>query len=376
MDISVFEKQLGVSNLKVYLINEIKVSRQEAELFTDNIIKEILNRIDNNIPVSVNLFSIISELIHLKKSIFFVETSEIHYYYKVYSFFNNSLLNSLNKTVDDDEKLVDFIFENFAFLKLPNYIISNRFKNFKRDFYSYYIRIYFEKKSILLFDKLNELNYLKDFIWNLDNLDKGILEFYKLLIIDKEKADANFKIEIEYIKDKGELKINRLEDEIKTKDREIRYKEGTIELYNDYHKKYLENYPTFINDTYFGDNQPFIFNLYNFLRKNLLINMMGWSYFYSCLSSNSNEIINLQSKNNLKFIGRILYCLQDFLQPKYKSDFHDFLKNKFYINEKPINDNFFKNHMRPIYDKSLYPNLNEIDDFFANQKNIYIKTNN
>ena len=32
--------------------------------------------------------------------------------------------------------------------------------------------------------------------------------------------------------------------------------------------------------------------------------------------------------------------------------------------------------MRPIYDKSLYPNLNEIDDFFANQKNIYIKTNN
>ena len=59
MDTSIFEKQLGVSNLKVYLINEIKVSRQEAELFTDNIIKEILNRIDNNIPVSVNLFSII-----------------------------------------------------------------------------------------------------------------------------------------------------------------------------------------------------------------------------------------------------------------------------------------------------------------------------
>lgn len=43
MDISVFEKQLGVSNLKVYLINEIKVSRQEAELFTDNIILIVRN---------------------------------------------------------------------------------------------------------------------------------------------------------------------------------------------------------------------------------------------------------------------------------------------------------------------------------------------
>lgn len=373
MDISVFEKQLGVSNLKSYLINEIKVSRQEAELFTDNIIKEILNRIDNNIPVSVNLFSIISELIHLKKSIFFVETSEIHYYYKVYSFFNNSLLNSLNKTVDDDEKLVDFIFENFAFLKLPNYIISNRFKNFKRDFYSYYIRIYFEKKSILLFDKLNELNYLKDFIWNLDNLDKGILEFYKLLIIDKEKADANFKIEIEYIKDKGELKINRLEDEIKTKDREIKYKEGTIELYNDYHKKYLENYPTFINDTYFGDNQPFIFNLYNFLLKYQLLKSTGWSYFYSCLVVGNNEIINLNNIKNAKPIGRIFKNLKEFVLPKYKEDFKNFILNKFYINEEPINPGFFGNHTREINNDDLTYKLKEVDDFFEEQKKVYIK---
>lgn len=373
MNLSKFEQELGVSNLKKHLVDEIKKARIDADILTNDIFETALNRIERDAVKQYNSYIILNELIHLKKNIYLNETSEVYFYFKNYSFLKK---NELDSNEDENEELVDFIIEYFTFLNLPYFVIFNRFKNFKNDFKFYFLRYFYEQKSKLLFDELNTFNVLKDFTWNLENLDNGILKLYQLLIIDKERSISDLQLENRYAKELSDIKIKSLEDEQKQLIREINLKEGTISYYDEYHRKYLENYPTLINETFFGDNQPFIFNLYNFLRKNLLIDMMGWSYFYSCMSSNSNEIINLQSKNNLKFIGRIFYCLQEFLQPKYKSDFHDFLKNKFYINEKPINDNFFKNHMRPIYDESLYPNLNEIDDFFANQKNIYIKTNN
>lgn len=376
MNLSKFEQELGVSNLKKHLVDEIKKARIEADILTNDIFKTALDRIEREAIKEYNSYIIINELIHLKKNIYLNETSEVYFYFKNYSYFKKNELNELNSNVDEDEKVVDFIIEYFTFLNLPFFVISNRFKNFKNDFKYYFLRYFYEQKSKLLFDELNRFNLLKDFTWNLENLDNGILKLYQLLIIEKEKSISDLQLENRYIKESSDIKIKSLEDEQKSLIREINLKEGTINYYEEYHRKYLENYPTLINETFFGDNQPFIFNLYNFLRKNLLINMMGWSYFYSCMSSNSNEIINLQSKNKAKFIGRIFYLLQDFLQPKYKSDFHDFLKNKFYFNEKPINNHFLKNHMLTTYDKSQYPNLNEVDEFFANQKNIYIKTNN
>lgn len=391
MDIQKIEKELGISDLKEHLILLLKESREEADLQTEKIIQETLDRVKEESSVNnLNPTIIIGELICLQKIIYDKKPSDIHYYYRNYYFFSNSGLISLNN--DDDLSLVEFIIKNYSILNLSHIGILSRIKNIKSDFINYFQSYFIEKKSILLFDKINQLNCLPDFIWNLDTIEKGVIEFYVKLLKDIGMVKIEHKYEIESLNDNADFelkknqqkiayleqkyndKVDSLNNDIKWLNRDIEMEKGTIELYKEYHKKYLEHNSTFIIPTYFGDNQPFLFNLYNFLLKNLLLKMTGWSYFYACMSIESLEIINLESKNNLKYIGRIFYNLIDFLDPKYKSDYFEFFKNKFYINEKPINDNFFKNHMRPIIDETLQTNLSEVDAFFNKQRDIYLKT--
>lgn len=391
MDIQKIEKDLGITDLKAHLIFLLKQSREEAELQIENIIQGILDKVnDESTITNLKPVIIIAELICIKEIINNKKPSDIHYYFRNYNFFSNSGLISSDNDVD--VSLVEFIIKNYSILNIPHFSFISRIKKIKNDFTDYFKSCFVEKKSKLLFDRINELNCLPDFIWSIDTIEKGIIEFYIKLLNNIEITKNEHKYEIKSLKYDADFESTRLErkieyledahnDEIKSLNFElerltngIEIEKNTLQFYKDYVKKYFEHNTALIIPTYFGDNQPFLFNLYNFLITNLLLKMTGWSYFYACLAINNIEIINLESKNNLKFIGRIFYNLIDFLDPKYKSDYFEFFKNKFYINEKPINDNFFKNHMRPTYDETLNTNLSEIDAFFNKQRDIYLKT--
>jgi hypothetical protein len=68
-----------------------------------------------------------------------------------------------------------------------------------------------------------------------------------------------------------------------------------------------------------------------------------------------------------------LYNLEDFLKVELRSDSFKFFQSKFFINEKPIGDNFKANHMKPKYDPNDDPFLVLVDDFFEKQKKLYNK---
>jgi hypothetical protein len=147
-------------------------------------------------------------------------------------------------------------------------------------------------------------------------------------------------------------------------------------MMNDHFNKYYYNTQTIINNTYFGDNQPFLLNLFNFLKRNNLF-QYSWSYFYSCLIEGNTEIIPLEtSAKNVKPIGRLFYHLKHLLVKPYKDEPEKFIRSKFYINNEPLSSYFFTNHVYKKADSEFLPLIAEIDDFFEIQKKTYLKHNN
>lgn len=378
MDIIKIQNDLKIDDLKLYLLDVLRISRDEANLRAKETVSIILDELKNSeLKNNFKVVKIINNLIHLKKILYDKDAIEAQYFFNNYKLFKSNELSKIKETIDDDEKLIEFVIESIRFLKSSHFICVNRFKKINHEFAKYFIAINLEKEAKTLFNELNQLNCIDDFNWSLETLDEGIVKLYTTLVIEYESKAMDLKSKIKYNQELNELQINSLKEDLNFKVRSLNFdiesKNEIINYQKEHIKKYLDFQPVFLVETYFGDNTPFLINVYNYLVRNQILTMTGWSYFYSCMSINSNEIINLDSKNNLKFIGRFFYCLQDFLQPKFKTDFTDFIMSKFYINEKPINSNFFKNHMRPIYDETLYPNLKEIDAFFLYQKNIYLK---
>lgn len=378
MNIEKIEKNLQVESLENYILELIQNSKFEADAKVDNLINGFITYIDKN-KANKELLSIgiISNLVHIRKIIYNYENKNFNLYVNNFKDKMFNITNSQNNQVEDTElaKFIIKIISSFEF----NWIITlSKFKELKTEIPSYYFSEILLNKFPYLFKLLNELNLIKDFIWDISTLENGISELYKDLYLKYKSQINSLELKIKFENEKFNNEISFLKDsfesEIKYLKSKIDNNNQSLELYREYIKKYIENQPTLILETYFGDNIPFLINVYNFLVKNQLINGLSWSYFYSCLVIENNEIINLTSKGNLKLIGRIFYNLQDFLLPKYKYDFNEFLMNKFYVNEKRINHNFFKNHMRPIYDETLQPDLLKVDIFFNNQKGIYIRT--
>jgi hypothetical protein len=375
MDIKYIETSLGTNNLKDYLIEQINIGKTESEKEVDDIINQVLAKTKSDTLTEEDKSAILFiELIALQKIIYNKEISSVAFYLKNFKSYKTSLFNTKNETSEDD-KLATFIIDYYNFINKPDIFIVNELRHIKVKFNNYFLFNFFEKKSERLFEKLNELNYLEKFEWNISTFEIGIIELYKKVFLEKAKSIKNFESKIQLLNYENEGEINNLKSKIERLTDRISKLEGTIEFYEEYHKKYLEHNSPLVLDTYFGDNLLFIFNLYNFLIRNSLLKMTGWSYFFTCMSVNNKEIINLKSSNNLKFIGRIFYFLQDFLQPKYRTTDKKFIIDKFYVDEKPINNHFIKNYIRPSYDKTLNPEFNDIDVFFDNQKAIYIKPN-
>jgi hypothetical protein len=370
MDIKYIETSLGTNNLKDYLIEQINIGKTESEKEVDNIINQVLAKTKNDALTEEDKSAILSiELIALQKIIYEKEISSVAFYLKNFKSYKNPLFNTKNESSEDD-KLAEFIIEYYNFLNKPDWSIVVELKRFQGEFKKYFLYYFFEKKSEMLFMKLNELNYLEKFEWKLSTFEIGIIEFYKKLFLEKASAIKNFESKIQLLNHEKDSEINSLKSKIEHLNDKNSKHEGTIELYEDYHKKYLEHSPRLIVETYFGDNQPFLANFYNFLSEHLILRMTGWSHFYSCMAVNNNEVLNLNI-NKSKFIGRIFYNLinSKFLQPKFANE--TFIRSKFYLNEQPIVDTFFINHMNKRLKKEDYDFFETVDSFFENQKKIF-----
>ncbi len=378
MDVKQIEKHLKVENLEAHIVDLIKKSKIEAEREADIVIQKILAKIDE-FKSNAGLLSvgIISDLVYVKKIIYNNEITNFNFYIHNFKGGFSNIYNTENSN-DYNNELAKFIIKTIGSFEI-NWLVSiGKFEKLKIEIPSYYLTESFLNRLPDLFLTLNKLNLIKDFTWDINSIDEGITSLFKELVINYDVQIRDLESKLKFEKERLNFKISSLQDKIESNDknfiREIDAKEYVINFHRDYIKKYLENQPIPIFETYFGDNDLFLMNVYKFLVKNQLLKETSWSYFYWRSIIGDDQIINLTSKGNLKFIGRVFYNLQDFLLPKYKNDFYEFLMNKFYVNEKPINQNFFKNHMRPIFDETLYPDLLKVDTFFEKQKDIYMKT--
>lgn len=374
MDVKKIEKHLKVENLESYIVDLIIDSKIDAESKADTLIDELKLLINKNHSKKELLsIALISNLVYVRKIIYNNENTNFDFYINNFKggFFNIFKKENNNNYKND---LAKFIIKTIGSFELSELFTIGKFERLKTEIPSYYFRDYLLDKLPNFFIELNELNLIKDFNWSISTLEAGISELYKDLYLKYESQINQLGLKIEFENKKYKSEKDHFDYRIDRLNSELEISKNTIEYYKDYTKKYLENQPYYVQNTYFGDNLPFLINVYNFLVKHQLLIATSWSYFYCCFVIEEKEIINLTSKGNLKLIGRVFYNLQDFLLPKYKNDFNEFLMNKFYVNEKPINQNFFKNHMRPIFDEIQYSELIEVDNFFLKQKEIYLKT--
>ena len=75
---------------------------------------------------------------------------------------------------NEDIRLIEFIIEYYTFIKIPDFTIIIQLQEIKNYSKHYYLNHYFRIKSSKLFEKLNEIKYLKSFVWDSNSFEDGI----------------------------------------------------------------------------------------------------------------------------------------------------------------------------------------------------------
>lgn len=372
MDIKFIETSLATSNLKDYLIEQINTGNSEAEKEAEDLINKIIKKIEiDSLNEEFKSAILAVELISLQKIIYQKEISLIAFYIKNFKGYKTSFFNTKNES-SEEEKLAAFIIEYYNFINKPDIFIVNELRRIKEEFSKYFLFNFFEKKSERLFEKLNELNYLEKFNWSFLTFESGILEILKKIYFQNKENEHKSKQELDFLKTRNEIECDKLRFQIDSYKSEIKILKGVIQYNDDYRKKYLDDVQVKVYNTFFGDNLPFLVNLYNFLCEHLLLKMCSFSHFYLCMTVNNNEIINLNNEGNSRFVGRIFYHLSKLSTLKTKKLFEEYIRNKFYVNEKPIVSSFFTNNVFVTIDTEIYTSVLKADTFFEKQREIFI----
>lgn len=363
---------LGLENLEDFIIKEYLSGKKEATQIVEDNFSKSEQRIQDLEKDDHKIIYILSEILLLKKM-----DSEISHsqYYILHSLFRQHAFNhnvNISKEENEIAHFASFIldFSDFNKTNIDRYIYL--IATTKENSLYFYLQKNLRSKANLYFEILNAICVFESYKWSWDVFEEGIIKFHNGYIINLESKNIDRKYEIEKIKLKSESEADKLNNKIRVLSEELENVKGQIQYRDDYFEKYYYKSQIIIKDTYFGDNLPFLFNLFNFLKRNNLYDY-GWSYFYECLTRENNEQISLSTTKKMNFVGRIFYHLTDYLILHYKDESFMFLKSKFLINEKPITDSFKINHMKTKFDVYDDSELVNVDDFFANQKKIYIK---
>lgn len=372
MDRDSIAKKLGVKRLEDYIIDEFLIGKSEGDVLAEAIFKESKMDLDEIKSDEIKIVHILSEFIKIKNEIS-VSTSNYFSYIiqEAKDYASNMSLDAVNEK-DELNNLAKYILDIYDFKKTKNFIVEGHLLNIRENSRKYHLILNYISKSKIYFDFLNEKCKIDRYTWDWLNFEKGLTRLLGNHALEKISLESNYKLQNENLKILKKSEIEDLKSEIEDLKSEIGQLNKEIEMRTNFHNKYYYDTQVMISDTYIGDNLPFLFNLYNFLKMNNLFSY-GWSYFYSCMIIGNNEMIPLKSSKKQNFIGRIFFHFKDYLILHYKDESFKFLQSKFLINESPITENFRTNHMKTKFDFNDEPELVIIDEFFAKQKKIYIK---
>lgn len=364
---------LKVENLEDYIFDQYILGKRDAEFLVNEEIKKLKIKIEESDDDEIIVNNILSDLIYLKK---IYDSTSINEYFEI---INGAKEKALNEKIDlsveynEIKNISNFILEFYETRQLTYIKYTLRIKNTRESSKNFNAVLILISEADFLFKILNNLYKFQEFEWSWENFEKGLIEVLNKNLENKRIAEIDKKYELQLFELKHKSDTENAKSKIDSLNLEIsslnKKNENILEVYNKY---YFET-QTIISNTYFGDNQPFLFNVFNFLKRNNLLSY-GWSYFYSCLILGNNEMIPLTSSKKLNFIGRIFYNLKDYLILEYKDEAFKFIQSKFLINEVPISDNFRTNHMKTIFNKEDDSELLLIDDFFEESKKIYLKS--
>lgn len=327
---------------------------------------------------------LLSEIILLKKAINELYTDEFYQIiHRAKEYASNSKID-ISKKDDEITNLFSYTLNFYRFQNTPDSTILKNLLLISIKISDMYKAQSLITKFEYFFKKLNAICKIDSFNWDWSNFESGLIKFQFNQFLDKLSYKNQHEAEIYKIKKQHEAeidnisvnassKVEKLESRIIDLNHQINNLNDTVEYMKNYFDKYYYRTQTIISDTYFGDNQPFLLNLYNFLKINNLF-PYGWSYFYNCLVEGNHEIIPLETtERNIKPIGRIFYHLKDLLIKHYKDEPEKFIRSKFHINNQPLGIAFFRNHVYSKPDKDIQIAIREIDRFFEKQNETFLK---
>ncbi|WP_035673080.1 hypothetical protein [Flavobacterium sp. 83] len=372
MDRDSIAKKLGVERLEDYIIDEFLIGKSEVDVVLEVVFKESKEDLDQIRTDEIKIVRILSELIKIKNE--FSDTNNNYFSHIIKDakdFASDTLLDVINEK-DELNNLAKYILDFWDFKKTRNFVVKGQLLKIRENSRKYHLILNYISKSKIYFDFLNDNCKIDRYTWNWLNFEQGLIRVLGNHAVEKISLDSDYKLKKETFELHTNREVEDLKSELKDLKREIGQLNKEIEIRTNVHNKYYYDTQVMISDTYIGDNLPFLFNLYNFLKSNNLFSY-GWSYFYSCMIIGNNEMIPLKSSKKQNFIGRIFFHFKDYLILHYKDESFKFLQSKFLINESPITENFRTNHMKTKFDFNDEPELVVIDEFFAKQKKIYIK---
>ena len=372
MDRLSLAEKFKVDKLEDYIISEFNFGREEAEVFIEDFIKEAIDTFQKIENLEIRKMKVLFSIITLKKEFCSVNNNFFSFMTKESIYYKKQTPIIIDSPLDVN-KFADFILDYYDFTNKSNRNINFNLTQIRQQSRLYHLYNNFPFKSFVYFDILNEISPLEDFKWEWNNFEEGLSKFLLREQLDKIQylSDCELQNELWEIEKKHEIESLVIEiDDLK---RKVKDSNDAVERYNAHHNKFYYNSQIIPKNTFFGDNTPFLFNLFNFLKKNNLYNY-GWSYFHSCMEIGNHEMIPLNKPRKSNFIGRIFYHLVNYLILHFKESPMQFIKAKFLIDETAITDSFKNNHMKPTYNKLDDPELEIVDDFFEKQKKIYLKS--
>lgn len=372
MDRQSLAEKFKVDKIEDYIISEFNVGKDEAEVFIEDIINEAIDTFQKTENLEIRKAKVLFSLITLKKEFCSVKNNFFSFMTKESIYYKKQTPIRIDSQLDVT-KFAEFILDYYDFTKKSNISINFDLKQIRQQSRLYHMYSNLHFKSFVYFDILNEISPLEDYKWEWNNFELGLSKFLLMKGLDKIQylSDCQLQNELWEIEKKHE--IESLVIEIADLQGKVKDSNAAVERYKEHHDKFYYNSQIIPNNTFFGDNTPFLFNLFNFLKKNNLYNY-GWSYFHSCMEMGNHEMIPLNKPKKSNFIGRIFYHLSNYLILHFKDSPMQFIKAKFLIDENEITDSFKNNHMKPNYDKRDDPELEIVDDFFEKQKKIYLKS--
>lgn len=352
--------ELRCTNLVDFIFNELEKGYENG-IFQGKIYMQAIEDEIKGLDDDVKLMTIIKYITIIQNENLVNKSSRFKHYFdeskklkptKVKGFLSE-LENMANYTV----KYCTYFYQTDAEL-------IDELKKFSDESFKYFFANYIYKAGSTLLRELKLIEELDEWDWDYSKLSLGLLNSKRL-----QKIKFNYELEKNIAR--YDYEVDNLNTDLRRLKSDLIGSKEHIELLKSSIDKYYFNSQTLIQDTFFGDNQPLVFELYNFLKKNNCLDY-GWSYFYNCFTIGNREVISLRNSQTNYFFGNLFWEISCFLKPEYKFEFKKFFYSKFYIDQKPLKDSFFRNYYRS-YKNDEYESIEMIATFIEKLKKIHNK---